>query len=600
MPQVAGRPAKKVSKVTRRQRYLKRWAALKASRSPWESTWRETTELTSPRRFRSNINDSKGKRRNEKILDPIGQLAIRTLAAGMMAGITSPSRPWMRLGIPYQEIAEVESVKAWTWECTELMLAQLRRTNFYVTTASSVYVDLAGPGTHCSTVLRDKKTCLRFYPKQVGAYWLASSSRGVIDTVYEDLNLTVAQLVEEFGLENVSGRVAKLYEDERLDVEVSVLHVIEPNRDHDPESARPDRMPFRSCWMETSDESDQRTGFLRESGHRRFPALVPRWAVDGQDVYGSRSPGMDAAPAMRSLQKLEYRHALLTAMIASPPAQAPASVKDNGGVNISPKGVTWLPSTGGTQQKVEPTVDIAALERGLERVEKAIEIRQQRVREFFFVDFWLAMLQDPRATPATAEEVRAKKEERMLQLGPVLEQIQVEYLEPVIDLLFEAMMEDGLLPPPPRELVEWMQARGMTTFEFDVEYVSIAAAAQKALGLTNVRAFLELVGQAHGVAPEALDNIDADVLVQEAGRILGINPKILKAMEVVKALRAARAKQQQAAEAGAAMAQAASSGAELAKAPAPGEDNLLGALGPVLQAMGPQAATKMPYPTAVA
>lgn len=592
--------ARDLSKPSARQRYLKRWSALKANRSSWESTWRETTELTSPRRFRQTINDAKGKRRNEKILDPIGQLAIRTLAAGMMAGITSPSRPWMRLGIPYPEIAEVESIKAWSWECTELMLAQLRRTNFYVTTASSVYVDLAGPGTHCSTVLRDRKTCLRFYPKQVGAYWLASSSRGEIDTVYEDLNLTVAQVVEEFGEENVTARVAKLYQDGKLDTDVAILHVIEPNRDYDPERADARGKRFKSVWMECADESDRRAGFLRESGHAKFPALVPRWAVDGQDVYGSRSPGMDAAPTMRAIQKLEYRLALQVALLSSPPTSAPASIKDTGGVNISPKGVTWLPTSGGTPPKIEPVIDLNAIQRGIEATEKAIERREQRVREFFFVDFWLAMLQDPRATPATAEEVRAKKEERMLQLGPVLEQIQVEYLEPLIDLLFEAMMEDGLLPPPPRELVEWMQARGMSSFDFDVEYVSIAAAAQKALGLTNVRAFLEVVAQANGVDPQALDNVDADVIVQEASRILGINPKIVRVMEVVKQLRAARAKQAQAAEAGAAMASAASTGAELAGAPAPNSDNLLGALGPVLQSLGPQAATKVPYPTSVA
>jgi hypothetical protein len=587
-------------RTTERQRYLKRWGALRTNRSSWETQWREVTELTSPRRFRANISDTKGKRKNEKVLNPIGQLAIRTLAAGMMAGITSPSRPWMRLGLPFPELDDVESIKAWTWECTERMLAQLRRTNFYLTTASSVYVDAAGPGTHYSGVLRDRKTCLRFYPRQLGTYWLASSFRGQIDTVYEEVVLTVGQLVEEFGEENVTARTKKLWEDEKLDAEIPVLHVVEPNRDHMPGSDRPEKLPWRSVWMESANAEDRQAGFLRESGHRRFPGLVVRWAVDGDETYGTRSPGLDASPTLRSLQKLEYRHALLTALAASPPTSAPSSVKDAGGVNISPKGVTWLPSSGGTPAKVETTVDLAAVNNAIERVEAAIEKREKRVREFFFVDFWLAMLQDDRATPATAEEVRAKKEERMLQLGPVLEQIQVEYLEPLIDLLFEAMMEDGLLPPPPAELVDWLRAHGMSSITFDVEYVSIAAAAQKALGLTNVRAFLELIAQANGIDPQVLDNVDADVIVQEASRILGINPKIVKSMDVVKALRAGRARQEQAAQAGQAMAVGADAASKLAKAPAPGPDNTLGALAPMLAAMGPGAPAVEPGLTNVA
>jgi hypothetical protein len=181
----------------------------------------------------------------------------------------------------------------------------------------------------------------------------------------------------------------------------------------------------------------------------------------------------------------------------------------------------------------------------------------------------------------------------------VLEQIQVEYLEPLIDLLFEAMMEDGLLPPPPAELVDWMRAHGMSTIAFDVEYVSIAAAAQKALGLTNVRAFLELVAQANGIDPQVLDNVDADVLVQEASRILGINPKIVKSMEVVKALRSGRARQEQAAQAGQAMAVGADAASKLANAPAPAPDNSLGALAPMLAAMGPQAPDVTPGMTNV-
>jgi hypothetical protein len=579
---------------TERQCYLKRLGTLKSERSSWDPHYRDLADGMLPRRFRANLTDAnRGTKKNRKILNPIAQLCIRTLAAGMMSGITPASRPWLRMAFSDQVVMELEEAKLYCHEITEKMLAQLARTNFYLTTAGSTYPDLAVFGTHATIVLKDRQTVIRFYPLQVGEYWLASSFRGVIDTLYREFMLTTAQLVEEFGLEACSAKVQAAYDDDKLDQKWPVLHVIEPNRDVDPSKADARGKRWLSVWMESGNPEDKKAGILRKSGHVRFPALVPRWTQDGQEVYG-RSPGMDAEPANGQVQKLEYRLALTHALLSQPPTSAPASVRDNGGVDHSPGGVTYRAASGNpAADKIESTVDLTALAAAADKLEKQIERREGRIREFFFVDFWLAMLNDDRATPATAEEVRAKKEERMLQLGPVLEQIQCEYLEPLVDLLFDAMLEAGAIPPPPPKVLEALAKRGHQVAIFDVEYVSIAATAQKALGLTSVRAFLEILAQANGVDPSVLDNVDADVLVQEAAKLLGVNPKIVRAMPVVQQLRAARAKQAQAQEAGAAMAQAASAAKDLGTTPAPGSDN---ALGTALQAMGPLASQLLPAP----
>jgi hypothetical protein len=585
---------KRKPEVTERQRYLKRLASLKSERSTWDSHWRELADGMQPRRFRANLTDAnRGTKKNEKILNPIAQYAIRTLAAGLMSGVTSPSRPWMRLAFADQEVMELEEAKTYCHDVTQRMLAQLARTNFYLVTAGSAYPDLATFGTHATLVLKDRETILRFYPLQIGEFYLASSFRGTIDTVYREFMLTTAQLVEEFGFDACSRKVQLAYEDDKLDTKWPVLHVIEPNRDHDPSKADARGKRWSSCWMESANAEDRKAGILRRSGHNRFPALTPRWTVDGQDVYG-RSPGMDAAPANRQVQKLEYRHALLLALLTQPPTSAPAAMQETGGVNHSPGGVSWRPSSGNpAADKIEPTTDSAAIAHAMDKCEAAIQRREERVQQFFFVDFWLAMLNGERATPDTAEEVRAKKEERMLQLGPVLEQIQCEYLEPLIDLLFEGMLDAGAIPPPPQKVFELLAKRGHQIAVFDVEYVSIAAAAQKALGLTNVRSFLEFVAQGAGIDPNAVDLVDVDTIITEAARLLGINPKIVKAMPVVQALRATKARQQQAAESGAAMAQAAGAAKDLGSTPAPSADN---ALGPALQAMGPLASQLLPAP----
>ena len=61
---------------------------------------------------------------------------------------------------------------------------------------------------------------------------------------------------------------------------------------------------------------------------------------------------------------------------------------------------------------------------------------------------------------ATAEEIRAKSDEKMLQLGPVLERLHDELLDPLIDRTFDIMLRRGLLPPIPKALVEAAAKRG--------------------------------------------------------------------------------------------------------------------------------------------
>lgn len=590
-------PKKKRAPPSERQHYLKRLSSLQSERSTWDTQYREIGEGMLPGRFRySTAETNQGKKKHQKVLNPIAQIAIRTLAAGLMSGVTSPSRPWMRLAFADEEVMALESAKAYCYEVTTRWLAQLARTNFYLVTAGSTYPDLAGFGTHASVVLRDRETVLRFYPLMAGEFWLAASFRGEIDTLYRLVQLTVAKLVEEFGYEACSPSVQRAWDNDDLDRKVEVLHAIEPN--HEVDEGRGDwrGKPWISVWMETSSPEDKRLGLLRKSGHSRFPALTPRWSQDGQDTYG-RSPGMAALPTHQQLQKLEFSLALQVAQMGEPPVSAPADLQDTGGVNQTPGGVTYRPQGSAADTKIETITDQAALSAGIERTEEAIGRREQRIREFFFTDFWLAMLNDERATPATAEEVRAKKEERMLQLGPVLEQIQCEYLEPLVDMLFEAMLEAGEIPPPPQDVLDLLRKKGRSAAVFDVEYVSIAAAAQKALGLTNVRTFLEFVANGASIDPSAVDLVDVDTLIAEAARLLGINPKIVRAMPVVEQLRAARAKQEQAAEAGQAAVAAAGAAKDLGTTPAPSADNALGSLGTALAAMGPQASQLLPAPT---
>ena len=79
-----------------------RLLGLRVNRYSWWTHARELAEYILPRRYKWLITpnmQNRGSPINQHILDSTGTLAARNLASGMMSGVSSPSRPWIKLKI---------------------------------------------------------------------------------------------------------------------------------------------------------------------------------------------------------------------------------------------------------------------------------------------------------------------------------------------------------------------------------------------------------------------------------------------------------------------------------------------------------------------
>ena len=93
-------------------------AGMRIRRYSWWLHWRELAEFILPRRYRWLVISNqmnRGSPINQNIIDSTGTLAARVLASGMMAGITSPTRPWFKFKVQNYEDNLV--VGAWLAEC---------------------------------------------------------------------------------------------------------------------------------------------------------------------------------------------------------------------------------------------------------------------------------------------------------------------------------------------------------------------------------------------------------------------------------------------------------------------------------------------------
>jgi len=521
--------------LNRRQRLLARKAALWTERSSWITHWREISEHQQPRAGRFVVTDrNKGDKRNNNILDNTAVFGARILAAGMMSGMTSPARPWFRLEIGDKDLMESGAVKAWLHDVTALLRAVFSSSNTY-RSLHTLYEELGLFGTAATIVLPDFDNVIHHYPLTIGEFALGVGSRGEVNTLCREFQMTVGQMVEQFGKENVSQTVASLYNAHNLDAWVDVIHLIEPRRERDMNKKDAKNKRFASVYFEPGrDNSDK---FLSDSGFDNFPALTPRWVVTGNDVYGT-SPGMQCLGDVKQLQHQQLRKGQAIDYMVNPPLQVPTRYKEATRARL-PGGVFYVDAVG-TGQAVRSAFEVQL---DLQHLGMDILDVRERIRTSYYADLFLMLQSAPRDGRMTATEVAERHEEKLLILGPVLERLQNELLSPLIDIAFDYASRAGILPEPPQEL------QGM---EIKVEFISVLAQAQRAVAAQGVDRLLGTVGQLAALKPDVLDKVDFDQVVDGYGDMYGVDPKIIVPDDVVAELRAQRAQEMAAQQAAAA------------------------------------------------
>lgn len=522
--------------LTPKQRYMKRWSMLRAERATWLPDYRDLVDYVAPlsgRFFYTDANKGNKVQRQKKVYDTTAKRSLTVLSAGLMAGMTSPARPWFRLALSDRAMMERHDVKMWLQDVTDQMREVFSRSNTY-RALHQMYYELGAFGTACSVIMPDYDNVIHLYPLTLGEYCLATNEKGIVNTMYREFNMTVGQMVSQFGRDECSLTVQQQYDRGNLDQWVPVHHIIEPRLGRDTTKMDGRNMKFKSVYYELGGQVDPNK-LLSDSGFKRFRALAARWAVTGNDVYGT-GPGHDALPDIRQLQFEQLRKGQAIDYQVQPPLAVPAQLRE-AGVNRLPGGVQFV-DTVGPENTIRSMFDVQL---NLQHLMESIYDIRSRIKGNFYEDLFLMLANDTRSG-ITATEVAERHEEKLLMLGPVLERLHNELLDPLIDSTFEALSDAGALPPIPEAL------RGM---DVNVEYVSVLAQAQRAVGLASYDRAIATVGAIAGATqdPTVWDKLDTDQIIDEYTDALGLPPRTVRSDEQVAAMRDARLKKQQAADA---------------------------------------------------
>jgi hypothetical protein len=520
------------------RRLHERLAHMEREREPWRQHWRELSDFFLPRRYPWLLTDKERRSaavRNRQLLDSTSTFALRTLATGMMNGITSPARPWFRLRVVgFDAESESHDVRIWLDEAAERMMLLMAESNFYQA-LGILYLEWACFGTASMSIYEDFDNVFWAYNFSIGEFYLDTDYNGRVTRFARKFARTVEQVVEEFGIENVSPQVRADYESKsvRKTNVVYIGHLIEPNTDDDlvRRSAR-----FREIYWELGKETNKA---LRVTPLDEFPTICPRWETYGTDVYGS-SPCSDALPDVIQLQHLVKRRAQGLDKMVSPPMLINKNLASKP-KSMQPGAHTYV---AGTDLNAGATpayqINIPFQELNLD-----IATTQERIKRTLFNDLFRMISELD--TVRSATEIDARREEKLVLLGPVLERFESEGLSPCIERVFQICLRAGVFPEPPQELAN---------MEIQVQYVSILSDAQRAVGTVAIERALQLLGNTASMYPEVLDVANAEEFVREYFEAIGVKAKLTRSRSDVQQMREQREEQQdlmEAAEAGQAL-----------------------------------------------
>lgn len=495
----------------------RKYETLKSERQNWITAWDSVADVFSPYGYRPGQSHDTSTRQailNDKIMETSGVQAARTLAAGMQGGMTSPARPWFRLRFQGEETND-QMGGGWLQDVEDRMQNIFHKSNLY-NALHVLYLDMGLYGTGVMVETADANG-LYFRVLEPGSYVLDVNSRDEVDTLMYSRWLTLRQLAQEYGKENLPESLRMNLEQKGCTMAQTLYEVVQciyPRKDAVPGSRVKTQMPWASVHL-LMQGGNRAPEVLRESGFQSFPAFCPRWELRDGNVYGY-SPAMQAMADNRMLQAMQ-RTSIKSWHRMSDPALSVNAELEKVGIDLTPGACNYV-SWAGTGQPVAATPILQADAASMQAVEQAKQLIRQQIEQAMYTDLF-RMLLDTDRRQITATEIEARQQEKMILIGPVVERLDKELLSPLIERTFQLMGEWDYLPEAPQD----MEGQALR-----VEFVSVLAQAQKLVSTSSTDQTMAFVANIAGAMPEILDNIDPDRLIKAYANSLGTPQSIFR------------------------------------------------------------------------
>lgn len=486
----------------RAEKLCRRWVDMQTERTPFLTIWQEIADLMSVRSAgivaKTETPDTS---KDSMLFDTTAGDALMTMAGGLMSWTMPTNEPWFNFE-PTRELRGIDAVKRWTMECSELSREYLSNSSFYTEAHEDLLAHCGFATSAMYFAVEDGKQ--RFEHLPIGSYCIAENAFGVVDSLFREFEWTVEKAAEFFGKESLSEQSLKDLADEKGRMKkIKILHATYPRTDSERPKDALAKMAdwgkaFASCYVEVSQKH-----LLRESGFDYFPFSVGRYlkwtALNGASPYGY-GPGFAALPDTRQINFLQMVLDCEAEKRVKPPMIADERME--GDLILSAGGINYISDgmRAPTPIPIEGNYQI-----GMDRY----KLRQDMIRAKFHAQ--LFNMFEGLDGVRTATEINERAAEKITTITPAFSRIASEKHTPMLQALFAQWLENGMLPPPPREAIQPISpTMGM------VPSPVVTFSSRLALAIRNLR------------------NVQADRHIQRIVAVAPLRPEVLEPFDWVK------------------------------------------------------------------
>lgn len=473
--------------------------------------WQELADYFLPRSVRFLArNANKQPLKNRKIKDSTPLIAVRNFSSGMMSGATNPATNWFKMKVKNYGKEDSYEVKQWCHGVENLFRDIYNASNLY-RVLPSVYKQIGVFGISVIALTSDETSLLHCQVLPIGSYRIAKNEKGETDTICRVYMETAKNLYDKFGEQNVSTEVLNAVKSNRFEEPFEIVHFVEPNKDFMPDSPWAEDKEYISVYYECASTEEK---FLSKSGFDKFPYAIFESEVNGEDVYPSECPGVNALPDVKQLMSMVVDEGKAVKKMISPVFKGPASLKNKKMID-APAAFIEEDENG---RGLSPIYEVNP--RVLE-VDSIIEKLKESIKEIFYNDLF-SMILNTADRSRTATEVNELKEEKMVLLSPLLQQIH-NGLTHVMNWVFDECVQNNLLPEAPIEI----QGENL-----EIEFVSTLAQAQKAVKIAAMERFTTFtINLAQSIDPSLRNKLNVNQIIDDYADFVNISPEQIVSTE---------------------------------------------------------------------
>jgi len=452
-----------------------------------------------------------------------------SILSASLHGAILPNLQWFFLRFRDDDIQNNNEASDWLDDSAKRVYSAIENSNFSLE-ADELIIDMTGFGhgfmVHESAGEDDEELLFSMVPIKEALF--QDGYNGQVENFYRNLQWTAAKIVSKFGYDNVPEKIQKKYDASNTDERIDVVFAVFPRREQlDADTTKPlapDMRPWGHVYFLHAGNEILGT----EGGYYENPVYSVPWRTVSGSQWG-HGPGHVCLADIRQLNQ----HRLMRTR-AVEKAIDPANVTTERGLmsnlDLGPGGLTVVREMGALQ----PYEGRANFSISTEE----IMMYKAGIQQAFLVDR-LEMKESP---AMTATEVQVRYELMQRLLGPTMQRIKVQWLNKVVQNVFNIERRAG-------RLLEMPESIRKLNPEVVIEFVGALATSQKSQQANELTQFAGQVAELSQSYPKLKYLINDDELGREMAKLRNIPEKVINGKDVAEKAEkdeaAALAKQQQ-------------------------------------------------------